>query len=133
MLHERMAIPARMPDCHIPAGVVLEFHLCYNYRCTRGSCFSMMVVNLRTLRPGKKNMQQIIVQVKDKKKARKLFELLTQLDFVSSVKTSEAIDSEASTVTPKESLDFFSLAGLWEGREITLESIRQKAWPKLHP
>jgi len=78
-------------------------------------------------------MQQIIIQVKDKNKARKLFELLTELDFVSSVETSEAIDTEASTTTPKESSDFFSLAGLWEGREISLESIRQKAWPKQHP
>ena len=78
-------------------------------------------------------MQQIIVQVKDKKMARKLFELLTQLDFVSSVKTSEAIYTEASATTPKDSLDFFSLAGLWEGREISLESIRQKAWPKQYP
>jgi len=78
-------------------------------------------------------MQQIIIQVKDKNKARKLFELLTELDFVSSVETSEAIDTEASTTTLKESSDFFSLAGLWEGREISLESIRQKAWPKQHP
>lgn len=78
-------------------------------------------------------MQQIIIQVKDKNKARKLFELLTELDFVSSVKTSEAIDAEASTTTPKEPSDFFSLAGLWEGRDISLESIRQKAWPKQHP
>ncbi len=27
-----------------------------------------------------------------------------------------------------DSLDFFSMAGIWEDREITLESIRQKAW-----
>jgi hypothetical protein len=78
-------------------------------------------------------MQQIIIQVKDKKKARKLFELLTELDFIISVKKSEVTDMEASITMPKESSDFFSLAGLWEGREISLESIRKKAWPEQYP
>ena len=27
--------------------------------------------------------------------------------------------------------DFFSMAGLWEGREVSLTSIRQKAWPNI--
>ena len=26
--------------------------------------------------------------------------------------------------------DFISLAGLWEARDVTLESIRKKAWPR---
>ena len=37
---------------------------------------------------------------------------------------------EQSATGPEESLDFFSLAGLWANREISLESIRQKAWPR---
>ena len=32
--------------------------------------------------------------------------------------------------TQAEPTDFFSMAGLWEGREVTLASIRQKAWPR---
>jgi hypothetical protein len=75
-------------------------------------------------------MEQIIIQVKDKGKAQMLFELLTALDFVSSIKTSETEDPELSTTTPEEPFDFFSLAGLWADRDISLESIRQKAWPR---
>ena len=75
-------------------------------------------------------MEQIIIQVKDKEKARKLFDLLTELDFVSSVMTSEVVNTEVNATTREESSDFFSLAGIWKGREISLETIRQKAWPK---
>ncbi|MBN1148457.1 MAG: hypothetical protein JXA78_14450 [Anaerolineales bacterium] len=75
-------------------------------------------------------MEQIVVQVKDKEKAKVLFELLTALDFVDSVKTSGTEEAEADTIAWEESSDFFSLAGLWQDREVTLESIRQKAWPR---
>jgi hypothetical protein len=79
-------------------------------------------------------MERIIVQVKDKEKARMLSEFLAALDFVSSVETGEAgefeADSGAILVVDEESSDFFSLAGLWEGRDVSLESIRQKAWPR---
>jgi hypothetical protein len=27
-----------------------------------------------------------------------------------------------------ESLDFFSLAGIWQDRDVTIKSIRKKAW-----
>jgi hypothetical protein len=74
-------------------------------------------------------MEQIIIQVEDKEKAMLLLELLTALDFVSSVKTSHKEDTEKDTTVSEETSDFFSLAGLWEGREISLELIRQKAWP----
>ncbi|HMQ52373.1 MAG TPA: hypothetical protein PKD98_09790 [Anaerolineae bacterium] len=74
-------------------------------------------------------MEQIVVQVKDKEKAKVLFQLLTALDFVDSVKTNEIEEIEVKTTGGEEPADFFSLAGLWQDREITLESIRQKAWP----
>jgi len=72
-------------------------------------------------------MTQILVQVKDQKKSNVLLELLKSLDFVDSVYT---INKEVDTPIANEddSLDFFSMAGIWEDREITLESIRQKAW-----
>ena len=72
-------------------------------------------------------MEQIIVQVRVKEKARVLLELLTALDFVDSVETKE---DKVGTTVGEKSLDFFSLAGLWQDREITLASIRQKAWPR---
>ena len=75
-------------------------------------------------------MEQILIQVKSKEKARMLLELLKALDFVELVKSSSLEETETDTPTQETSLDFFSLAGLWEGRDITLESIRQQAWPR---
>jgi hypothetical protein len=75
-------------------------------------------------------MEQIVVQVRDKEKAKVLFELLTALDFVDSVKTGETEEVEVKATVQEELSDFFSLAGLWQDREVTLESIRQKAWPR---
>ena len=54
-----------------------------------------------------------------------LSEILAALDFVSSV---EIIQEAAEISETKE--DFFSLASLWEGRNITAQSIRQEAWPE---
>jgi len=75
-------------------------------------------------------MEQIVVQVRNKEKAKVLFELLTALDFVDSVKTSATDEVEGEATGRKEPLDFFSLAGLWQDRDVTLGSIRQKAWPR---
>ncbi|MSP14383.1 MAG: hypothetical protein EXR62_15705 [Chloroflexi bacterium] len=75
-------------------------------------------------------MEQIIIQVTDKEKGKMLSELLMSLDFVRSVEIEELEDAPESG-TSDESSDFNSLAGLWEGREISLEMIRQKAWPRL--
>ncbi len=72
-------------------------------------------------------MEQIIVQVKDKHKAHILYELLSALDFVNVVKTSEQEDEENQAA----SADFFSFAGLWADRDISLQSIRRRAWPEL--
>ncbi|WYL95954.2 MAG: hypothetical protein HEQ35_20945 [Gloeotrichia echinulata IR180] len=52
-----------------------------------------------------------------------LTKLLTSLDFVNSVEIIE----DKPTISDDEE-DFFSLAGLWENRDITTESIRQEAW-----
>lgn len=72
-------------------------------------------------------MEQIIIRIKDKNKARTLYELLRLLDFVESVNAGE---SETSNMENDSEIgDFFSLAGIWENREISQESLRQKAWP----
>ena len=70
-------------------------------------------------------MEQIIIQVKDKEKAQLLSELLRSLDFVSLVTTDFQENDSGKTET-----DLFALAGLWQGRNIDLDTLRQQAWPK---
>jgi len=74
-------------------------------------------------------MEKISVYVKDKEKAQMLSELLMALDFVEAVNTASEEVETASTPEGEVS-DFFALAGLWAGRDITLNSIRQQAWPR---
>lgn len=78
-------------------------------------------------------MEHIIVRVRDKEKAQVLLQMLAALDFVSSVETIETDEVEEGVTIDEEESDFFSLAGLWQGREISLESIRQRAWPQSLP
>jgi hypothetical protein len=72
-------------------------------------------------------MQQIIIEVTDEAKARILVELLGVLDFVHRVRTREN-NTDMSAPVSKVTSDFFSLAGLWASRDVSLESIRQQAW-----
>ena len=74
-------------------------------------------------------MEQIVIHVKDKKKAKALLELLKALDFVESVDLSLEDEVESGEAT-EGTRDFFALAGIWKGREIDLGSIRQQAWPR---
>ncbi len=75
-------------------------------------------------------MQQIVIEVEDTTKADMLLELLKALNFVNVIKASEKEQPQANTTMSQETSGFFSLAGLWENREVSLESIRQKAWPR---
>ena len=68
-------------------------------------------------------MKQLIVQVVDTDKAEMLSRLLTALDFVNSVE----IQEQSGTKINNEQ-DFFALAGLWDNRTVTAETIRQGAW-----
>jgi hypothetical protein len=69
-------------------------------------------------------MEQITIRVPNKEKARLLFDLLRSLDFVDVVETTDQSQIEGSDD------EFFALAGLWKGRDITQDSLRQKAWPR---
>ena len=71
-------------------------------------------------------MEQIVIQVKDKKKAKALKDFLQTLDFVESV-TQPDLTRKGRQI---KKADFFSMAGLWAGRDISQESIRKKAWPQ---
>ncbi|MEZ4593949.1 MAG: hypothetical protein R3D55_22820 [Chloroflexota bacterium] len=72
-------------------------------------------------------MEEIIIRVKDKDKAKALYDLLRALDFVDSIAT----DSRAENADEQSQEDeaFFSVAGIWSDRDISQESLRQKAWP----
>lgn len=54
-----------------------------------------------------------------------LFDLLIALGPVESVQTGQSETSEQDT--PE---DFFSLAGIWQDRDVTQRSIRKEAWPR---
>ena len=75
-------------------------------------------------------MQQIVIEVDDAAKADMLLELLKALNFVNVVKADQKERPQANTTPSGETSDFFSLAGLWKNREVSLESVRQKAWPR---
>ena len=72
-------------------------------------------------------MEQITIQVKNKQKAQALISFLKAMDIIEDVTT-----SDLSTLKPKAKIndkEFFALAGLWAGRDVTLDSIRHNAWP----
>jgi hypothetical protein len=72
-------------------------------------------------------MEQITIRIKDKKKAQTLINFLKSLDFIESV--SEKDFSVEDKALADDEKDFFALAGLWAGRDISLQSIREQAWP----
>jgi hypothetical protein len=71
-------------------------------------------------------MEQITIQVKNRHKAQALIKFLKALDFIENVSIRESVLPPKSKAAEQE---FFALAGLWAGRPVTLDSIRQKAWP----
>ncbi len=75
-------------------------------------------------------MEQILIQVKSREKAKILLELLKALDFVELIESGVEEELEVNVTSSPEQEDFFSMAGLWAGRDITVESIREQAWPR---
>ena len=71
-------------------------------------------------------MEQITIRIKDKRKARTLLDFLKSLDFVESVASADLSASKSGTGRDEE---FFALAGLWAGRDVSLKTLREKAWP----
>ena len=72
-------------------------------------------------------MEQITIRIKDRKKAQTLLDFLKSLDFIESVtERNVSADAPVSAANEKE---FFALAGLWTGRDISLKTIREQAWP----
>ena len=71
-------------------------------------------------------MEQITIRIKDHKKAQTLIDFLKSLDFVETIEEQEPSDEARIANAEKE---FFAVAGLWEGRDISLKTIREQAWP----
>ena len=72
-------------------------------------------------------MEQITIRIKDRKKAQTLLDYLKSLDYIESVSEKDLPAEKPST--ENEGTDFFALAGLWAGRKISIQSIREQAWP----
>ena len=72
-------------------------------------------------------MEEIIIRVKDKDKAKALHDLLRALDFVDSIATDSQAENADEQIQEDEA--FFSVAGIWSDRDVSQESLRQKAWP----
>jgi hypothetical protein len=72
-------------------------------------------------------MEQITIQIRDRRKARALKTFLKSLDYVEKV----TIANLQLPLKPRASkADFFALAGVWSRRDITLDSLRSSAWPR---
>ena len=69
-------------------------------------------------------MEQITIQINSKEKADLLLQLLRSLDFIDSVQV------EVQSVAEGSEADFFAIAGIWQGRDITQELLRKKVWPR---
>lgn len=72
-------------------------------------------------------MEQITIQVKNKRKAQALVDFLKAMDLIEDITASGLPTPNIKDKTDED--DFFALKGLWAGRDVTLDSIRQKVWP----
>ena len=68
-------------------------------------------------------MDKILINIKDKSKAHIVVSLLKELSFI------EFRELGKANKTRKAS-DFRELFGIWKGREVTLDDLRQKAWQR---
>lgn len=71
-------------------------------------------------------MEQITIRIRDRKKAQTLIDFLKSLDFVETI-TEKELSEESGDVNGEN--EFFAMAGLWEGRNVSLKTIREQAWP----
>jgi hypothetical protein len=72
-------------------------------------------------------VEQITIRIKDRKKAQTLLDFLKSLDFIESVVEKNVSADAPANVASEQA--FFALAGLWTGRDISLKTLREQAWP----
>ncbi|MBI5216073.1 MAG: hypothetical protein HY960_10005 [Ignavibacteriae bacterium] len=68
-------------------------------------------------------MDTITLSIKNKKKFAPFLELLKLFDVVE-------VQKAKLTKVKKKKRDIFESAGMWEGRDISIEKIRAEAWSK---
>lgn len=73
-------------------------------------------------------MTQFIIETHDEERANLLLELLRQLDVIDSIRKIPQME-KGTALESNDSEDFFSLAGIWRDRDISIDTIRQQAWP----
>lgn len=77
-------------------------------------------------------METITIKVKSGEEAQFLIDMVRKLDFVTSIET---IGSSTTSKLPKGKFssekEFLSMCGLWKGRDISAEKIREKAWREI--
>ena len=74
-------------------------------------------------------MEQITIRIRDRKKAQTLLNFLKSLDFIESITEKDLTTNDEESSGNSLEKEFFALAGLWEGREISLKTLREQAWP----
>ncbi|MFM8914538.1 MAG: hypothetical protein ACKOE6_16705 [Flammeovirgaceae bacterium] len=74
-----------------------------------------------TLGATNKAMEKIVLTIKDGKRKNFLLELLRQFDF---------IEVQKATEGKRDRYDFFASAGLWKGRDINADQLRERAWKR---
>jgi hypothetical protein len=73
-------------------------------------------------------MEQITIRIRDRRKARALETFLKSLDYIETISTADSGKSKRGAGSQKG--NFFALAGIWNGRNVTAASLRKKAWPE---
>jgi len=69
-------------------------------------------------------MTKIVLEIDDNKIVM-LISLLNSLNLIKNIH----ITPQPTTANVDANIDFFSLAGIWENREINSTTLRQQAWP----
>ena len=73
-------------------------------------------------------MAQFLIETHDEKKTKLLQQKLRQLDFVDSIKKIKQTNNQLTQASDNRE-DFFAMAGIWSERDISIDTIRQQAWP----
>jgi len=68
-------------------------------------------------------MDRIVLDIKDESKTHMVISLLKELSFIEFKK----LDKKEGT---RSALHFRNLFGIWKGRDVTLNDLRQKAWQR---
>lgn len=79
-------------------------------------------------------MEQLIIEVNNRKNVVVLSELLKKFDFITSIEKLKPIKKTRKNDMPiewaKNKADIMALAGIWKTKPRSIEEIREKAWKR---